>query len=147
MTWLLPSVSCYIMGIIWDKHQQMFFPSNNVLCISDNHHDWGCGTPHLIPVNKQATLDKLVAHCGAVGNPCNLQSYSAGFILSITNMLAATNSTLTWSWLYSPENFPLLFVMIFLSYSTPATQGYTTTSARWGVDLNQADWRVIHQIG
>jgi len=31
------SVSCYIPGILWDKHQQTSFPSYNVLCISDYH--------------------------------------------------------------------------------------------------------------
>jgi hypothetical protein len=32
-----------------------------------------------------------------VGIPCNLQPYWVGFILSITIMLAATYSILTWS--------------------------------------------------
>jgi len=37
MTWLLASVSYIILGIILDKHQQMSFPSNNVLRIADNY--------------------------------------------------------------------------------------------------------------
>jgi len=37
MTWLLASVSCNIPGILWDKHQQMFSPSYNVVFMSDNH--------------------------------------------------------------------------------------------------------------
>jgi len=37
MTWLLVSVSCNILRIIWDKQQQTFFPSNNILLMSDNH--------------------------------------------------------------------------------------------------------------
>jgi hypothetical protein len=37
MTWLLASVSCIILWIMWDKHQQMSFPLNNVLLILDNH--------------------------------------------------------------------------------------------------------------
>jgi len=54
-----------------------------------------CGrTPQLIPVTTQPTSDQLFANC-VVGNPCNLQPYSAGLILSITIMLAATYSILT----------------------------------------------------
>jgi len=37
MTWLLASVTCIIPGSLWDKHQQMSFPSDNVLYIADNH--------------------------------------------------------------------------------------------------------------
>ena len=37
MTWLLASVSCNILGILWDIHQQTSFPSYIDLFISDNH--------------------------------------------------------------------------------------------------------------
>jgi len=57
--------------------------------------DSGGRTPQLIAVDKQTTSDRLIANCGVVGNPCNLQPYSVGFILSITIMLAATYSILT----------------------------------------------------
>jgi len=90
----------------------------------------GC-TPQLISVTKQTASDRLFANCGAVGNPCNLQPYSAWFILSITIMLAATYSIPTRSQLYSPQGFPLPLVIIFLSYSSPAHLGYSTTSAQW----------------
>jgi len=93
--------------------------------------DFGGRTSQLIPVIKQATSDRLIANCGTVGNPCNLQPYSVGYIMSITIMLAATYSFLTWSELFSPQGFPLLLVIIFLSYSTPAHYGYTTTSPWW----------------
>jgi len=51
--------------------------------------DFGCRTLQSIPVDKQTTSDLHIAHFGAVGNRCNLQLYAAGFILSITKMLAA----------------------------------------------------------
>jgi len=57
--------------------------------------DFGCYTLQLIPGIKQTTSDRLIANCGAVGNPCNLQPYSVGFILIITFMLAAIYSILT----------------------------------------------------
>jgi len=65
-----------------------------------------------------------------VGNPCKLQLDSAGFILCITIMLAATHSILTRCWLYSPQGFPLPLITIFVSYSTATHHGYTTTFAR-----------------
>jgi len=55
----------------------------------------GGHTPQFILVTRQTTSDRLIADCGAVGNPCKLQPYSAGFIVSITVMLAATYSILT----------------------------------------------------
>jgi hypothetical protein len=57
--------------------------------------DSGSRTSPCILVTKQTTSDRLIANCGAVGNPCKLQPYSAGFIVSITVMLAATYSILT----------------------------------------------------
>jgi hypothetical protein len=57
--------------------------------------DFGGCTPELIPVIKQTTSDRLIANRRAVGNPCNLQQYSVGFILSMMIMLAATYSILT----------------------------------------------------
>jgi len=59
--------------------------------------DLGCPTPQFPHVNKQVRMDGLVAHCGVVGNPCNVQPYTDGFIMGIRNMLAATYSILTWS--------------------------------------------------
>jgi len=57
--------------------------------------DSGGRTRQFIVVTKQTTSDRLIANCGAVGNPCKLQPDSAGFIVSITVMLAATYSILT----------------------------------------------------
>ena len=57
--------------------------------------DFGGRTPQLISVIKQTTSDRLIANCGAVGNPCNLQLYSVEFILIIMIMLAAIYSILT----------------------------------------------------
>jgi hypothetical protein len=57
--------------------------------------DFGGRTTQLIPVIKQATLDRLITNCVAVGKPCNLHPYSVGFILIITIMLAAIYSIVT----------------------------------------------------
>jgi len=57
--------------------------------------DFGSRTVQFIPVNKQTTADLSIAHLWAVGNACNLWPYTAGFILSIWNILAATYSILT----------------------------------------------------
>jgi len=54
-----------------------------------------CCTPQFIPVNEHTASARLVANRGAVGNPCNLQPYSAGFILSIMIMLAGIYSIVT----------------------------------------------------
>jgi len=51
--------------------------------------DFCCHTVKFIPVNKQTTLDQHIAHLGDVWNLGNLPLYAAGFILSITIMLAA----------------------------------------------------------
>jgi hypothetical protein len=92
--------------------------------------DLCCHTLWFIPVNTQTTSDWLIAHLRAGKNPCNMHLNAAGFILSITNVLAASYSILPWSWLYNPQDFPLLFIIIFLFSSTPTNLGYTTTSAR-----------------
>ena len=52
-------------------------------------------------------------------------------MLSITYRLAAIYYILTSTSLYVSQDFPHLFVIIFLSYSTPPNHGYTNTSARW----------------
>jgi len=93
--------------------------------------DFGCHTPRVTPVSTQTSSDRLTANRGTVGNPCNLQPNAAGFILSRICKLAATESLLTWSRLCIPQDIPLHFVIIFLSYSTPATDGYPNHSARW----------------
>jgi len=53
--------------------------------------DSGGPTPQFILVTKHTTSDRLIANCRAVKTPCKLQRYSAGFIVSITVMLAATH--------------------------------------------------------
>jgi hypothetical protein len=57
--------------------------------------NFSCRTPQLITGIKQTTSARLIANCRAVGNPCNLQPYSVGFVLSTTIMLAAIYSILT----------------------------------------------------
>jgi len=93
--------------------------------------DFGGRKPLLILVNKQTTSDWLIANRGTVRNPCNLQSNAAWFNLREMCNLAVTYFILTCSEVYIPQDFPLLFVIIFLSYSTPAHHGYKNTSASW----------------
>jgi len=93
--------------------------------------DFSCRMPQFILGNRRTALDRLVAYRETVGPPCNLWSYAAGIILSITYKLAANYSILTWCSLYIPQDFPLHFVIIFLSYSTPPKHGFTQTAARW----------------
>jgi len=111
--------------------------SADILFLEECHiyiwQSWECGchTPQFVPGKKQTTLDRRTAHHETVGNPCNLQSYAAGFMLCKTYKLAATYSIQTWSSLYITQYFPLLFVIIFLTYCTQPNHGYTNTSARW----------------
>jgi len=93
-------------------------------------YDFGCHTLQFIPAKKQTTTDRHIPHFGAVGNPCKLQLCASGFILSITHMLATNYSILTWSLVYNPQDFPLLFVINFLFNLTPAHENYSTTPAR-----------------
>jgi hypothetical protein len=57
--------------------------------------DFHCRTPRCIPVIKLTTSDQLIANCGTIGNYCNLQSSTAGFILCITYQLTTLYSILT----------------------------------------------------
>jgi hypothetical protein len=92
--------------------------------------DLGWHTPWVIPVNKHTTSDWLIAHLRAGDNPCNFSLNAEWFIFSIRNMLAAGYFIQTWSWLYNPQDLPLLFGIIFVVYPTAANHGYTTTTAR-----------------
>jgi hypothetical protein len=87
-------------------------------------------TPQFIPFHKRIPSNRLIVSPGTLGNPCNLQPYATAINLSITYDLAATYVILTSSYLYIPQDLPLHFVIIFLSYSTPASDGYTNISAR-----------------
>jgi len=90
------------VSFMYHHSDDLRWPSADVLpleqCAICRWQSWnfGCRTLQFIPVNKQTTLVWLIAHLGAVGNPCNLQLYAVWFILSISNMLAATYSILTW---------------------------------------------------
>jgi len=105
---------------------------------------FGCRTPLFTSVNNQTISDWLTANRRTLGHPWKLQPYAAGFILSKTCKLAVTYSILTWSWPYIPQDLPLLFVIIFLSYSTPANNAYTNTPASWErIRIKPIDGRFI----
>lgn len=92
--------------------------------------NFGCYSPLFIVVNKQTTLNRLTANCITVGNPCNLQLDTVGFILTRTCKSAIVHSVLTRSLLYIPQNFPLVFIIIFISFSTWGNYRSTNTSAK-----------------
>jgi hypothetical protein len=57
--------------------------------------DFGCHKLQCILSYKQTTMDRHMPYFRAVGNPFNFQLCAAGFILSITRIMAANYSILT----------------------------------------------------
>jgi len=116
--------------LCWDKHHQTTFPSKNFHFVSVKHE-----ISIVVPVNlslrtnQQTTSDRLTANHGTIGITCNLQLYSAGYILSRTCKFTVIHSFVTCSLLYISQDFPL-FVIIFLTCSTTASHGSPNTSAR-----------------
>lgn len=88
---------------------------------------FSCGTPQFTTGHKLTTSDWLIVSHWTVGNCCNSQPYTAAFNLSITHMLVATYTILTWSQVDIAPDFPFLFVIFFLSCSTPPNNGYINT--------------------
>jgi len=82
--------------------------------------------------NKQTTSDRLTVNHATVGITCNLQLYPARWNLSRMCKLTVIYSIVTCSLLYIPQDFPLFFI-IFLTFPTTASHGYTNTTA-------QCDW-------
>jgi len=128
--------STFSFGFMWDPWDFLRQKSPNVLSrdacpvyIRQLLDFSGC-LPLWLLVNKERTSDQLIANCRAVKNPCYLQSNAAWPRLSAMYNLAVTCFIFTWSEVYIPQEFPLLFVIIFLSYSTQVKHDYTYTSAR-----------------
>jgi len=96
------------------------------------HQSWDfcCHAPRDILVNTQATSDCHTTNHTRIVNCCNVRLYAARFSLSRLCKLAVTHSNLTWSWLYIPQDLPVLVVIIFLFFSTTANRGSTNTCAR-----------------
>ena len=57
---------------------------------------FGCHTTPVISANKQTTWDRLIVQRVALGSPCRLQLYAAGFVLNVRYMLATTYSIRPW---------------------------------------------------
>jgi hypothetical protein len=93
---------------------------------------FGCRSPVFIPVNIQLSSYWLAADCGTIGDHWNLPLFAVRFLLSRRCKLAVTDSIVTWRNLYIPQNFPLLLVVIFLSFSAEINHGTTNTSKRCG---------------
>jgi len=97
----------------WDKHHQTSFPSKNDLFISLKHDI--SAVVHLevsLWTNRQRRTDWLKS--GHRLNP--LQLNADVFSFNWTCKLAVTHSILTCSYLYNLQHFPLLFVIIFLTF-------------------------------
>jgi len=75
--------------------------------------DSSCRTARFIIVNKQPTTDRHIAILWAVGTLCNPLLFESEFIRSITHMLAANYSILTWCVMLRTTHF------LSLSYSSP----------------------------
>jgi hypothetical protein len=90
------------------------------------YHTWdiSCRSLQYIPGNKQSHSIGLT-DCKSQDRWNHLQ---LGCILSRMCMLTVIHSLVTYSLLYIPQEFPL-FVIIFLTFSTPASHGSTNTSA------------------
>jgi len=108
---------------MWDPGDVLRQTSPDVLFVKEcpfyiyQRSDFSHSSPQYIHVNKQATSDWLTANRGTMGIPSNLVLYAAGFSLNRTCKLAVTESILSCRDLYIPQDFPLLFVIIFLTFS------------------------------
>jgi hypothetical protein len=103
---VMPTVHYYLVfsiRFIYDPGFHLNQTSPHVLCIKEypfyiwQSCDFSCHSALLIPVNKQATSDYLIANPRNFGNPSNLPQYGVGFIFSRTCKFAVTYSIVTWS--------------------------------------------------
>jgi len=115
-------------------------------CAFHLFHTWefSCCWPQFITVNKQETSNQHPANCGTVRNHRNLQLHTVGLDLSRTCMWAVIDFIFTWSLLSFPDDFPLLLIITFLSFSTAANHVSTNTTARWElIQIKPSDQRFI----
>ena len=123
----------------WNEHHPTSFLSKNGSLISINQVI-SAGIHHNVSVlNEQTTLDWLPANHGMGRNPCYLQLYTVVFLISRICKLAATHSILTGSKLYTPQDFPLPFIIIFLTILTTVRHDSRNTPAsceRIRIELN-----------
>jgi len=111
--------------------------SPEVLCVEEYpvyiHHnrDFCCRSNQFMSVIKALTSDRVTVNCRTVRILCTLRLYAVGFMLRRMCKLAVIHSVLSWSQLYIPQDFPLLFVIILLTFSTTASHGSTYNSAMW----------------
>jgi len=120
----------YDPGDILSQSSADLLSNKQFLFYASQTFDFGGSSELFICITKLTTSDQLPANCSMVGNPCNLQVYAVRFILSRMCMLSVIHWILTWSWLYIPYNFPLLFIIILLSMSTPTNYHCIKTTGR-----------------
>jgi len=110
-----------------------------------------------IPVKTHTTSDRLGEYRRNVGNPCDQQQCATGFILCRMRKLAVTHAILTWSYLYIPQVFPLLYVIFFFRTShfiKLSSSLHFHSSKSWlykhlgkvRLEQNPAELRALHPI-
>jgi len=113
-----------------DKHLQGTVVSKNFLGISIKHQISSVVHLNISPQTlEQTSADRLTAIPGTVGITSNLQRCTGGCTLSTTCKLTVIHSLVTCSLEYIAQDCPL-FVIIFLTFSTPPRHNSTITSAR-----------------
>jgi len=103
--------------MFWDKHHQTFFPSKNVLLyLSAMRYPLSFITKY--PCKQTNNTGPTYCKSQNRWNPlqlCPVQLYAARFSLNRRCKLAVTRSISTCRQLYNLQDFPLLFVIIFLT--------------------------------
>jgi len=108
---------------MWDPRDFLRQISPDVLSIEEcgvyisQTCEFGGGSHLVIPVNLHTTSDWLGTNHRMVRILCNLKLYAAGFVLSRMCKSAVTHFSLTLSYLYIAQDFPLLVIIIFLRTS------------------------------
>ena len=93
----------FSLCFMWDPWDSLRHTSPDVLSVEGlplnywQSRDFGCWHRVFVIVSKQTTSYWLAANHGVVRNPCNLQPYAAGFIMSRMCKVAVTYCILTWS--------------------------------------------------
>lgn len=147
MAWLLVSVSCEIPGIFWDRLLPTSFAQKNYLFISESHEISAVVYHYLSQsTHKQDWTDLLqIAGRWETAATCSHLQQDSSWV-ECTNWLLLIHCLNSTKW-YISQEFPLLFVVIFLCYFPWANQGYTETSARSErIQIAQIDGRFIQCV-
>jgi len=117
----------------WDTHHQTFFLTKNFLFLSMKHMMSAV-------VHHNISLYTKKQH-RTVGIPCNLQLDAAGFILNRMCKLAVPHSIFTCRYVYIPQDFTLLFIIIFLTF--PQQQVMAPQTHQWRAIKSESSWKTV----